>query len=69
MNAAHVELFDFMYPGKNNRGMDSVTTDGTNTKSVMKDKLRRRHFVDFEVAVQTYDYFINKGKQMVLYAQ
>lgn len=63
MNAAHVELFDFMYPGKNNRGMDSVTTDGTNTKSVMKDKLRRRHFVDFEVAVQTYDYFINKGKQ------
>ena len=60
-NAAHVELFDFMYPGKNNRGMDSITTDGESTKSVLKDDLRRVQCKDFEFAMQVYDWFIKKG--------
>lgn len=63
MNAAHVELFDFMYPGKNNRGMDSVNTDGVNTKSVLQDKLRRTQVHDFYTAIMVYDRFISIGQK------
>jgi hypothetical protein len=63
INAAHLELFDFKYSGKNNRGMDSVETDGVNTKSILRDDLRRKQTNDFAFAIKVYDYFIKEGQK------